>query len=377
MSKRTIELIVLVVCIVSPRVDSFDFGGLVKTTGDVAKVAAKTAKGVAENIPQLFSPEQLIEFSKQSIIGLPAEAIAATINQICSVALLSNATASENSVNITDMNYILMTEDNNVTIPLLESDDLWRNELFNKSYDTVILVTGWTSNVNEPNRAIDTIYNAYKARGGFNFVVIDTAEYVDTLYTWSAFNTNDLGQGLANGLKGLIKYVPLEKIHLIGHSLGAHIVGAAGRHFQYATNKTIPRITGLDPANPCFNEGESLSGIQRGDADFVDIIHTNAKVLGKRDPIGDADFYPNGVVSVQPGCFDPACSHKRAWELYAETVYPETEKSLLATKCNSLISLTTGGCISNPIPLGFACPKTAKGNFFLKTNDKSPFAIKT
>ncbi|XP_053672840.1 vitellogenin-1-like [Anopheles nili] len=375
MGKRVIVVLMLFACICCPEVHSFDFGGLVKKTGEVAKVAAKTAKGVAESIPQIFSPEQLLEFSKQSIIGLPAEAIAATINQICSVALLSNATASENSVNITEMNYILMTGDNNITIPLLESDDLWMDELFNKSHDTVILVTGWTSNVNEPNRAIDTIYNAYKARGGYNFVVIDTAEYVDTLYTWSAFNTNDLGQGLADGLKRLIKYVPLEKIHLIGHSLGAHIVGAAGRHFQYLTNKSIPRITGLDPANPCFNEGESLSGIQRGDADFVDIIHTNAKVLGKRDPIGDADFYPNGVVSVQPGCLDPACSHKRAWELYAETVYPGAEKSLLATKCNSLLSLTTGGCNSNPIPLGYGCPTTAKGNFFLKTKDKSPFAL--
>uniref|UniRef100_A0A182MNQ1 Uncharacterized protein n=1 Tax=Anopheles culicifacies TaxID=139723 RepID=A0A182MNQ1_9DIPT len=176
MGKQSIALIVLIACVCTPQVHSLDLGGFFKTTGDVAKVAAKTAKGVAEKVPQIFSPEQLLEFSKQSIIGLPAEAIAATINQICSVALLSNATASENSVNITDMNYILMTEDNNVTIPLLESDDLWINELFNKSYDTVILVTGWTSNVNEPNRAIDTIYSAYKARGGYNFVVIDTAE---------------------------------------------------------------------------------------------------------------------------------------------------------------------------------------------------------
>ncbi|XP_052872169.1 vitellogenin-1-like [Anopheles cruzii] len=375
MSKLTIVVVLAAYCCCCGVVSAIDFGGFFKTTGDVAKVAAKTAKGVVEKVPELFSPEQLLEFGKQSIIGLPAEAIAATINQICSVALLTNATESENSVNITDMNYILMTEDDNVTIPLLESDDLWKNDLFNKKFQTVILVTGWTSNVNEPNRAIDTIYKAYAARGGWNFVVIDTAEYVDTLYTWSAFNTNDLGKGLADGLKGLIKYVPLEKIHLVGHSLGAHIVGGAGRHFQFLTNKTIPRITGLDPANPCFNEGESLSGIQRGDADFVDIIHTNAKVLGKRDPIGDADFYPNGVVSVQPGCLDPSCSHKRAWELYAETVYPENEKSLLAIKCNSLLSLNTGGCVGNPVPLGFACPTSSKGNFFLKTNNKSPFAI--
>lgn len=79
----------------------------------------------------------------------------------------------------------------------------------------------------------------------------------------------------------------------------------------------MPHITGLDPANPCknldksfekhlydkkmkiksqihkkmfiqgFGQGEELSGLIRGDADFVDVIHTNPGVLGKRDPIGN------------------------------------------------------------------------------------------
>lgn len=80
----------------------------------------------------------------------------------------------------------------------------------------------------------------------------------------------------------------------IGHSLGAHISGYAGRTFHDITNKTLPRITGLDPARPCFNEGERLSGLQRGDATFVDIIHSNAGILGIKDPIGDVDFFPNG-----------------------------------------------------------------------------------
>lgn len=81
-----------------------------------------------------------------------------------------------------------------------------------------------------------------------------------------------------------------------GHSLGAHISGYAGRTFTEITNKTLPRITGLDPARPCFNEGERLSGLQRGDAAFVDIIHSNAGVLGVKEPIGDVDFFPNGWV---------------------------------------------------------------------------------
>lgn len=36
-----------------------------------------------------------------------------------------------------------------------------------------------------------------------------------------------------------------------GHSLGAHIAGSAGRNLNAMTSQLIPRITGLDPANPC------------------------------------------------------------------------------------------------------------------------------
>lgn len=79
------------------------------------------------------------------------------------------------------MNYVLMTDGENVTIPLLESDDLWSNPLFNDSHDTVILVTGWTSNINGSNKAIDTIYNAYRARGGYNFVL--NADHVYSVST--------------------------------------------------------------------------------------------------------------------------------------------------------------------------------------------------
>lgn len=48
--------------------------------------------------------------------------------------------------------------------------------------------------------------------------------------------------------------------------------------------------------SPCFNEGERLNGLQRGDAQFVDIIHTNVGILGIKEPRGDVDFYPNGSV---------------------------------------------------------------------------------
>lgn len=42
------------------------------------------------------------------------------------------------------------------------------------------------------------------------------AGYVDTLYSWSAFNTEEIGNVIANSLEILIKSYPIENIHLIG-----------------------------------------------------------------------------------------------------------------------------------------------------------------
>lgn len=83
-------------------------------------------------------------------------------------------------------------------------------------------------------------------------------------------------------------------IILTGHSLGAHIAGVAGDTFKNLTNQLLPRITGLDPAYLCFREGEVLHRLTREDAAFVDVIHTNSNVLGIKDSIGHADFFPNG-----------------------------------------------------------------------------------
>lgn len=193
------------------------------------------------------------------------------------------------------MSYVLFTDTDNVSVPILQPSELWKNEKFDTGKKVVILVTGWGSSIDEKNDAAGVLSEAYKARGDTNFILIDTAKFVDTLYTWSAFNTRILGAELGKGLTELVKDVPLENIHLMGHSLGfvflllfirfhfkiyphdsAHIVGSAGKTFQQLTRKLLPRITGFDPAKvgeisnstwrfikiffynsqPCFNEGK-------------------------------------------------------------------------------------------------------------------------
>ena len=41
--------------------------------------------------------------------------------------------------------------------------------------------------------------------------------------------------------------------------------------------------------------------LDKSDADFVDVIHTDMGALGTTDKSGHLDFYPNGGIK-QPGC---------------------------------------------------------------------------
>lgn len=296
------------------------------------------------------------------------------VNTYCTTTLTADAIIPLVTPSIENMKYILQLDGERYFVPLNQPNTLWELPEFNKNLSLVILVTGWTTNASDSNNAaLNKIYSAYRCRGNIKFVVIDTAGFIDTFYTWSAFNTEKIGSILAESLVILTQTFPFEKIHLIGHSLGAHIVGSAGRHFSNITNRKIHRITGLDPANPCFNSESILTGLHRGDAKFVLVIHSNPGGLGKRDSMGDVDFYPNGFEPLPPGCLSMSCAHLRAVEYYAESVYPGNEYNFLAKKCSSLQAYRIQRCHGKIHPMGFATPMDVKGNFFLETNAESPF----
>ena len=89
--------------------------------------------------------------------------------------------------------------------------------------------------------------------------------------------------------------------HLVGFSLGAHVSGFVGKEL---TN--LSRITGLDPAGPLFEGYSANVRLDKTDADYVDVIHSNGDSLiigglGAWEPIGHVDFYPNGG-KAQRGC---------------------------------------------------------------------------
>ena len=173
-----------------------------------------------------ISDENLIKVVSDSHPDLNSNNISISNDTTNELFLGSIALAANNSTEpsklpkIEEMNYVLLTENENISVPITESIKLWKHEKFDPKKKVVVLVTGWNTDIDDENTAADVLWKAYKTRGDTNFVLIDTARYVDTLYTWSAFNTQELGKGLGLGLSELINVVPVEKIHLMGHSLG-------------------------------------------------------------------------------------------------------------------------------------------------------------
>lgn len=124
-----------------------------------------------------------------------------------------------------------------------------------------------------------------------------------SLYFKVAKQTRQVGQYTAE----LIDYLhhnrgaSMNSIHLIGHSLGAHVAGFAGSYTSSTVQ--VSRITGLDPALPGFelSAGPEIR-LDPTDGQFVDVIHTCGGTLGYFEPLGHIDFYPNGGTAFQPGC---------------------------------------------------------------------------
>lgn len=99
---------------------------------------------------------------------------------------------------------------------------------------------------------------------------------------------------------------PLEMIHILGHSLGSHVAGFAGKTVFNATGNKIARITALDPAGPYFHNNFITNNdkLNKNDAEIVVAIHTDAGYYGYDGTIGTLDVFMNGGSRIQPGCLE-------------------------------------------------------------------------
>ncbi|XP_052686467.1 pancreatic lipase-related protein 2-like [Crassostrea angulata] len=267
---------------------------------------------------------------------------------------------------------------------------------FQSSVQTKIIIHGFANTVK--TTWLYNMKDAFLTKGDYNVIVVAWgAGAAAPDYNQAVSNTRMVATQTRLIIEGLVQAGGrLTDIHLIGHSLGAHTAGSTGRQM----GGKVGRITGLDPAEPEFENHPEGVRIDPSDAVFVDIIHTNGAPIrrggaGLMQASGHVDFYVNGGER-QPGCpnlvtgtfeqlfsqnvsgavLAASCSHGRSHEYFTESIL--TDCPFTAYPCDNYVKFSSGGCstcgLAGCSQLGLnADVNSGRGKLFLDTLSMAPF----
>lgn len=286
------------------------------------------------------------------------------------------------------------------------------NSNFDHTKRTKIIVHGFAPTNAVVAKWVSKMTQTIMAKDDVNVIVVDWVGGAAVAYDQAVGNTRLVGAQIANLVRTIMdvhNYDP-KKVHIIGFSLGAHVAGFAGKELiKHNEEHKIGRITGLDPANPGFNFDSPHVRLDKIDAHFVDVIHTDMKTLlvvasGLNRNIGHADYYPNGGAS-QPGCNTwnsdsslvsavtdmTVCDHVRAPKLFMESINATDDCDFAAYRCPSYEQFQEGRCVrcesrktkkggkNRCNKLGYwAEPPTVKKQvkYYLHTSESAPYCAK-
>lgn len=200
-----------------------------------------------------------------------------------------------------------------------------------------------------------------------NVIVVDWSKGNGFPYTQATANTQMVGAEIARLVNTMISSQGARAVdfHIIGHSLGSHVAGYAGERIA-----GLGRITALDPAGPYFENTDPKVRLDPTDAVYVDAIHSDGTAnllvgLGLMQPLGHADFYPNGGKD-QPDCATTsdkllngifnivaldidgvedsvACSHMAAVHFFIDSINAKCRYT--GFQCNSKDEFDKGNCM--------------------------------
>ncbi|CAG9790951.1 unnamed protein product [Diatraea saccharalis] len=277
-----------------------------------------------------------------------------------------NSITRDNDIN----GYFLFTRSNPDNPQQLFKDDAEsiKNSNFNSKDNTVVIAHGWLSN--QESGLNPAIRDAFFNVGSYNVIVLDWRPLAMRNYITSAGGVPEVGRNLGRFLAFLssVTGIGLDTVHLVGFSLGAHLVGNAGREL----GGKVARITALDPAGPLFNLNSNK--VRSDDAIYVEGIHTDGGLsisLGIGYSIGDVDFFPNGGNN-QPGCFTTSiCSHNRAWRVFAATV---SYNHLEGRSCSNILQINLNTCRGDRLRMGNGeLYKSGSGRYRANTRRRYPY----
>ncbi|KAL8610577.1 hypothetical protein ACOMHN_006296 [Nucella lapillus] len=270
---------------------------------------------------------------------------------------------------------------------------------FSSARDTKVVVHGFTHS--SRRQWVHDMTRELLQHDDMNVIVVDWEKGAQFPYGQAASNTRVVGAQIAQLLATLSTHLnnSHERVHIIGHSLGAHVAGYAGER-----TPGMARISGLDPSDPYFKNTPPQVRLDPSDAQFVDVIHTDTSTprhmgMGINQDLGHVDFYPNGGAH-QPGCDQDllstlthtvwnaatvgryaaegaaACSHLRAIDLFTESI--NSPCPFRAYPCVSDHDFDQGHCLTCPgngcSRLGYhADGQLGRGAMYLRTQGSFSF----
>ncbi|XP_049868437.1 lipase member I-like [Pectinophora gossypiella] len=216
-----------------------------------------------------------------------------------------------------------------------------------------------------------TIRYALLAAEDVTIIVVDWSVVAGWQYWNSVFRADSVALNIAELIRVLLVHnrVTYANLHMIGFGLGAHVVAFAARQID---GGVVARITGL---NPSVLQGAFFHDyLKRGDAVYVEVIHTDGDGIGMGTPIGNVDFFPNGG-TLQPGCghrtIDNECNHRRAYELFAASIHGV---SLIGQRCPQNVEISSGNCRGYDLAMGEnVLIKYGSGSFYVDTSNITSF----
>ncbi|CAD0194674.1 unnamed protein product [Chrysodeixis includens] len=266
--------------------------------------------------------------------------------------------------------YWLYTRSNQNSKQILTHNNInsVRNSNYASNRPIKVIVHGWKDNGDSHVNVV--IRQAFLAVQDCNVIVVDWRGVASSLYNTAAKAVPNVGQHIGNFLVWLINNAGgnWNNVHLVGHSLGAHAVGSAGRQ----AGGRPSRVTGLDPAGPTWG-GSNGNTLSRNAGRYVEVIHTDGGMLGIMNQIGDTDFYPNGGKHPQPGCsiLSNSCSHARVLDLFASTI---RHNRFTARKCANIREAERVNCSGSNLNMGNnILNKSGSGIYALRTGNSWPF----
>lgn len=214
-----------------------------------------------------------------------------------------------------------------------------------------VIVVNWENEAAPDNKSAAGAAAAHVLTNGRTISPSNQSLELTDFYETAASNTTDVGERLGKEL--LEKYgVNPENTQLIGHSLGAHVSGAAGSYIQnnHPKGTQVNSIIALDPAGPGYQSNDSVDmfwdeipeQLDPKDAKNVVAIHSS-ELLGNDAAVGKLDLYVNYDDLFQPNSKHVVDNHAYAHQLFISLLNGDVYNQPNGTSLNLESLYETGG----------------------------------